>query len=175
MATLAGVSSWRATTVLAYTCLIVAGFIAGIAGSFFQVVMIEVGPVPVPIGLAGMLGATGAVFFAGAWLDSRPIGVGLPALAWFLGVFPFTLERPEGDLVLRGDLRSYGYLILGAGLAAVAALSPGRGDLGSSRETSSAASRDGAHDSGESPDLGFLSRESRGSAGHKTVGSEQGT
>jgi len=152
--------------VLAYTCLIVAAFIVGIAGSFFQVVMIDVGPVPVPVGLAGMLGATGAVFFAGAWLDSRPIGVGLLALVWFLGVFPFTLERPEGDLVLRGDLRSYGYLILGAGLAAAAALS-GAG--------SRAGSRDDARDSGESPDLGFLSREPLGSAGHKTVGSEQGT
>lgn len=159
--TLAGVVR-RSTLALAYLSLVVAGFAVGVAGSFVQAVSIRLGPIPVPLGLAGMLAATGSVFFAGAWLDSRPIGVLLPVLAWMVGVFPFTIERPEGDLVLSGDLRSYGYVLLGAVLAVIAALYPypGRGEVGAR-----------SHDhSGESPDLGFLSPESRGGPGHKTVG-----
>jgi len=116
----------RAVTVLAYSSLVVAGFVVGVAGSFIQAVTIEVGPVSVPIGLFGALAATGLVFFAGARLDHRPIGVLLPALAWLLGVFPFTIKRPEGDLVLTGDLNSYGYLLLGAALAVLAAMYPVR-------------------------------------------------
>ena len=84
-----------------------AGFVVGVAGAV-QAVTIQVGRISVPIGLVGTLAATGLVFFAGAWLDHRPIGVLLPALAWLLGVFPFTIKRPEGDLVLSGDLQSYG-------------------------------------------------------------------
>ncbi|HKE51838.1 MAG TPA: DUF6113 family protein [Actinomycetes bacterium] len=139
----------RATTVLAYASLVVAGFVLGVAGSFLQAVTIQVGPVPVPIGLIGALAATGSVFFAGAWLDHRPIGVLLPALAWFLGVFPFTVERPEGDLVLSGDLRSYGYLVFGAVLAVLAAMYPGR-----------------RSPSGRTQSI----RESPGGQGHETVG-----
>ena len=139
----------RAGTVLAYSSLIAAGFVVGVAGSFVQAVTIQVGPISVPIGLIGVLAATALVFFAGAWLDHRPIGVLLPALAWLLGVFPFTIKRPEGDLVLSGDLYSYGYLLLGAALAVLAAMYPGRSSPGARAP---------------SP------REAGGGPGHETVG-----
>src|SRR5262245_65962931 len=55
----------RATTVLAYASLVVAGFVLGVAGSFLQAVTIQVGPVPVPIGLVGARAGTGTVFRPG--------------------------------------------------------------------------------------------------------------
>lgn len=137
-----------------------AGFVVGVAGSFVQAVTIQVGPISVPIGLVGMLAATGLVFFAGAWLDHRPIGVLLPALAWLLGVFPFTIERPEGDLVLSGDVRSYGYLLLGAALAVLAAVYPGRRATGARMRVPA----------GESADSVPLTRESPSAPGHESVG-----
>jgi Family of unknown function (DUF6113) len=150
----------RAATVLAYSSLVVAGFVVGVAGSFLQAVTIQIGPISVPIGLVGMLAATGLVFFAGAWLDHRPIGVLLPALAWLLGVFPFTIKRPEGDLVLSGDLYSYGYLLLGAALAVLAAMYPGRRVPGARAQ----------EQPGESAGTAPSTRESPGGPGHKTVG-----
>jgi len=140
--------------VLAYLVLAVAGFVVGVIGSFGQAVTVGLGPVPLPVGLVGMLAATGAVFYAGARLDPRPIGVGLPALAWLIGVFPFTIRRPEGDIVLSGDLRSYAYLVLGALLALVAAV------VASSRD---AAPRP------VSADLGGLSAPLNGRDDHKTI------
>ena len=121
---------------------------------------IQVGRISVPIGLVGMLAVTGLVFFAGAWLDHRPIGVLLPALAWLLGVFPFTIKRPEGDLVLSGDLQSYGYLLLGAALAVLAAMYPGRRRPGARAQVHP----------GESADTVPLTRESPSGPGHETVG-----
>ncbi len=115
-------------TVLAYLVVAVAGFVVGVIGSFGQAVTVGLGPVPLPVGLVGVLAATGAVFYAGGRLDPRPIGVGLPALAWFIGVFPFSIRRPEGDIVLSGDLRSYAYLVFGALLAVVAAAVAGPRD-----------------------------------------------
>jgi Family of unknown function (DUF6113) len=150
----------RAATVLAYSSLVVAGFVVGVAGSFLQAVTIQVGPISVPIGLVGMLAATGLVFLGGAWLDHRPIGVLLPALAWLLGVFPFTIKRPEGDLVLSGDLYSYGYLLLGAALAVLAAMYPGR------RVPGARAQEQPCESAGTAPST----RESPGGPGHKTVG-----
>jgi hypothetical protein len=73
----------------------------------------------------------------------------LPALAWLLGVFPFTIKRPEGDLVLSGDLYSYGYLLLGAALAVLAAMYPGRRGPGARAPST---------------------REAGGGPGHETVG-----
>jgi hypothetical protein len=146
--------------VLAYSSLIAAGFVVGVAGSFVQAVTIQVGPISVPIGLIGVLAATALVFFAGAWLDHRPIGVLLPALAWLLGVFPFTIKRPEGDLVLSGDLYSYGYLLLGAALAVLAAMYPGRRVPGARAQ----------EQPGESAGTAPSTRESPGGPGHKTVG-----
>ena len=145
---------------LAYASLVVAGYVVGVAGSFLQAVTIQAGPISVPIGLLGMLAATGLVFFAGSWLDHRPIGVLLPALAWLLGVFPFTIRRPEGDLVLSGDLYSYGYLLVGAALAVLASMYPGR------RVPRTSA----PEQAGEPADRAPAPRESRSAPGHESVG-----
>jgi hypothetical protein len=105
---------------LAYLVLAVAGGLVGAAGSFVQARVVHLGPVPLPVGLVIALAGCTGLFVGGACLMRGRAGAAVPAVPWLLAVLLLSNSRPEGDVVLPQALTAYGYLFLGALLAALA-------------------------------------------------------
>jgi hypothetical protein len=85
----------------------------GIAGSFVH-------RWASPLGVVLTIGAAAGVFlFARRWSRSR-VGIGAVSAAWLLPVLLLAQRRPEGDLVIAGDVVGMVFLFGGAACAAVA-------------------------------------------------------
>jgi hypothetical protein len=113
--------SRRVGRVAAYVLLFVLGALFGAGGSFLQAASVDLGPVPLPVGLLAALVLCAGLFVVGAAVTRTRLGVIVPAVGWLLVVMTMTAKRPEGDVVLAQAATAYGYLFLGTLLAAVAA------------------------------------------------------
>ncbi|MFG2005766.1 DUF6113 family protein [Spirillospora sp. NPDC048911] len=102
----------------AYGALGLLGALLGAVGSFLQ--DWTAGSVPVAAILLVALNL-GFVRLAG-WAMGGRMGAVIPTLTWAIVVFLMSQQRPEGDLVIPGDLAGYVFLIGGL-VAAVIAVS----------------------------------------------------
>jgi len=107
-------TSWRLLWLVPLVPLAVA---VGLAGAFVQSAHARVAGVALPWGVAlAVAGTAGLVLLARSLLRSR-WALGLVVLMWFVGVIPFTIERPEGDLVITSG--GYGLAFLFGGVLVV--------------------------------------------------------
>ncbi|MEU5880374.1 DUF6113 family protein [Spirillospora sp. NPDC047279] len=101
----------------AYGALGLVGAIVGLVGSFAQdwtlgsFPLVAILLVPVTFGLVRLSG----------WAMGTRLGALIPTLTWGVVVFLMSQRRPEGDLVIPGNLPGYVYLV-GGMLAAVIAI-----------------------------------------------------
>ncbi|WP_063837004.1 DUF6113 family protein [Phaeacidiphilus oryzae] len=102
----------------AYVLLLLLGAVVGIAGCFVQALWF-------PGGLLLALFATAGLFYGGTRLTGTRLGALVPAIGWFVALLPAMGQRPEGDLLLTGELGSYVYLFVGAISAVICATLPG--------------------------------------------------
>jgi hypothetical protein len=101
---------------------LVGGLLVGCAGSFLQAVVVDAGPVALPVGLVAALTLTAyAVLRCGQLAGSR--GGALMALAgWLIAVIAVSLPTSEGDVVLPNATRSLVWLYGGTVTAAACVL-----------------------------------------------------
>ena len=107
-------TSWRLLWLVPLVPLAVA---VGLAGAFVQSAHARVSGVALPWGVVlAIAGTAGLVLLARSLLQSR-WALGLVVLMWFVGVIPFTIKRPEGDLVIASG--GYGLVFLFGGVLVV--------------------------------------------------------
>ncbi|GAA1278022.1 hypothetical protein GCM10009677_35280 [Sphaerisporangium rubeum] len=106
---------------LAYAVLfvlgVVFGAVAGLEHSWDRGGSVPLVPL-VPIGLCVVL--FGLLYGAGRLMSSK-LGAFVPGMGWMLVALLFSVQRPEGDLVIAANPAGYWYLAAGA-LALVAAV-----------------------------------------------------
>jgi len=100
------------------------GLVAGALGSYAQ--QLSVGPLELPLGvlLGGLLVAAVAVSVR-VGLRTR-LGSTALALGWFVAVVLASSPRREGDVLVAGDARGWGFLVAGTLVLALALAVPRR-------------------------------------------------
>lgn len=93
----------RVLTSVSLLLALVAGLLAGVAGSFLQ----RTWP-----GLAVALALTVGAQWTSLERSGRP-GAALSLAGWLMAVLPASVRRPEGDLVVVSDTRGYLWLVGG--------------------------------------------------------------
>ncbi|MEU8265739.1 DUF6113 family protein [Sphaerisporangium sp. NPDC049002] len=94
---------------------VVYGVVAGLEHSW------DVGDVVPPIPIALSLVLFGLLYGAGRLMDSK-MGAFVPGMGWMLAALLFSVKRPEGDLVVAGNVPGYWYLGCGALALVIAVL-----------------------------------------------------
>ena len=94
------------------------GLLVGGAGSFVQ--HADLGEVPV--GLIGALAATVLAVVAADRLDRSGVPPVVAALGWLVAVLPLSGRRPEGDVVVPGDVAGFVWAYAGIALVVGTAL-----------------------------------------------------
>ncbi|MGY1772724.1 DUF6113 family protein [Blastococcus sp. SYSU D00813] len=101
------------------------GLVAAVVAAWFALVEVfwlplHVGAVPLPLSIpAALVANLLLVGLTHRFTGSRVAAV-VPAVVWLVVVVPATQSRPEGDLLLPGDWRGLGFLLVGVLGASVA-------------------------------------------------------
>jgi Family of unknown function (DUF6113) len=104
---------------LTVALLVPLGFVVGVAGSFVQAMDVRLAGGIVPWGVALAIASTwGLLMLTRAAAPGR-LMLGLVMLAWLLGVIPFTIQRPEGDIVIPSGVTGFVFLVAGVLVAGV--------------------------------------------------------
>ena len=101
------------------TLLVPLGFVVGVAGSFVHNMDVHVAGATVPWGLALATAATWGLVIVTRAVTPRRLMLGLVMLAWLLGVIPFTVQRPEGDVVVPTGATGLVFLLSGVVIGGV--------------------------------------------------------
>jgi hypothetical protein len=112
--------------VVVHVAAVVLGALAGAVGSFLQPATIDVGPVPLPLGLLAGLALSLAVFVGAGLVTGSRVGALLAVLGWFVTVLVLALPRAEGDAVLEARPPAYVWLYGGMLMCALVVAIPYR-------------------------------------------------
>ncbi len=80
--------------------MVLVAFVTGVAGSFLHRSGLHVGSVRIPYGVVLAVGSTLLLVALVRAATASRLALALAAAGWILGVIPFTIKRPEGDLVI---------------------------------------------------------------------------
>ena len=100
--------------------LLVVGFLAGVLGSFVHAATLGWAPV----GLMCAYGLTAAVLVSGRLAAGSRSGAAAAAAGWLAALLLLSAPRPEGDLVVAGDLLGYAWLVGGLVVASLVVAIP---------------------------------------------------
>lgn len=106
--------------VLIHVLAVVAGFAAGVLGSFVHAVTWH----GLPVGLVIALTLSLSVFVAAATATRSRSGAAAAVGGWLLPVVLLAARRPEGDLIVAGTHAGYAWLVVGVVLAAAVVAYP---------------------------------------------------
>lgn len=112
---------------LAVAALLPVSVAAAVCGAFVHLLVVRIGPVPLPVGLVLAVGGAAAVLLVGNLTARSRWGSGLVATAWVLTVLLLSLPRPEGDLVIAQDVAGVVFVLAGVVLAGVSVGLPAGG------------------------------------------------
>ena len=118
----------RAARVLLHIVLLAAGFAVGVLGSFVHAATL----VGAPVGLLCAYALTAAVIVVSRLVTGARSGAAAAAAGWMGALLLLSAPRPEGDLVVAGDLLGYAWLVGGLVVATLAVAVPSA-PLGSRR------------------------------------------
>ncbi|GHE29284.1 hypothetical protein GCM10017673_34700 [Streptosporangium violaceochromogenes] len=101
-------SPGRAVTVAAYVVLVMLGLVMGVLGAFQHSWYAR--PVPIPVAAPVCVPALFAVCRGAGWGMGTRSAALAPAAGWLAVTTIWLSDRPEGDVVIAGDLSGYIYL-----------------------------------------------------------------
>ncbi|WP_409330514.1 DUF6113 family protein [Trujillonella humicola] len=101
------------------------GLVAAVVAAWFAVVQVfwlplHVGSVPLPLSIPAAFAANLLLVTLTHHVTRSRVAAVVPAVVWLLVVVPASQQRPEGDVLLPGDWRGLGFLLLGVLGASVA-------------------------------------------------------
>lgn len=97
-----------AVTVAAYVVLVMLGLVMGVLGAFQHSWYVR--PVPIPVAAPLCVAVLFAVCRAAGWAMGARSAALAPAAGWLAVTMVWLSDRPEGDVVIAGDLSGYIYL-----------------------------------------------------------------
>lgn len=98
---------------LTLALLALAGLAEGVLGPFVHALTWHAGPVAVPVGWGLALATLAALLEAARSVARTRVGVSTVAAAWLIPVLVFAAGRPEGDIVLAGNLTGGSFVLVG--------------------------------------------------------------
>lgn len=105
---------------LLHAVLLALGVLVGALGSFVHAKVVA----GVPVGLLCAYALTAAALATAGLASRSRSGPAATAAGWLLALLLLSAPRPEGDLVVAGDLVGYAWSLGGLVLAAVAVAAP---------------------------------------------------
>ena len=110
----------RLGRLLLHAVLLGLGVLVGALGSFVHAQVVA----GVPVGLLCAYALTAAALATAGLASRSRSGPAATAAGWLLALLLLSAPRPEGDLVVAGDLPGYAWSLGGLVLAAVAVAAP---------------------------------------------------
>jgi len=110
----------RLARLLLHVVLVSLGVLVGALGSFVHAQVVA----GVPVGLLCAYALTAAALATAGLASRSRSGPAATAAGWLLALLLLSAPRPEGDLVVAGDLPGYAWSLGGLVLAAVAVAAP---------------------------------------------------
>ena len=110
----------RLARLLLHAVLVALGVLVGALGSFVHAQVVA----GVPVGLLCAYALTAAALATAGLASGSRSGPAATAAGWLLALLLLSAPRPEGDLVVPGDLLGYAWSLGGLVLAAVGVAAP---------------------------------------------------